>query len=72
VGIELQRGSGSAGLAGSPELMQLTVVRTAVNVAARVQALDPRFALRELPARPLKRISESATTFAVLAQEDPP
>jgi adenylate cyclase len=39
VGIGLHRGSGIAGLVGSPELMQFTVVGTVVNVAARVQAL---------------------------------
>ncbi len=90
VGIGLHRGSGIAGLVGSPELMQFTVVGTVVNVAARVQALtrehdvdilvtpsvkqalDPRFALRELPPRQLKGISEPVTTYAVLAQEDLP
>jgi adenylate cyclase len=39
VGIGLHRGSGIAGLVGSPELMQFTVVGNVVNVAARVQAL---------------------------------
>ena len=39
LGIGLHRGSGIAGLVGSPELMQFTVVGTVVNVAARVQAL---------------------------------
>ena len=39
LGIGLHRGRGIAGLVGSPELMQFTVVGTIVNVAARVQAL---------------------------------
>ena len=39
LGIGLHRGSGIAGLVGSPDLMQFTVVGTVVNVAARVQAL---------------------------------
>ncbi|MEX2208807.1 MAG: adenylate/guanylate cyclase domain-containing protein [Myxococcota bacterium] len=86
LGIGLHRGSGIAGLVGSPELMQFTVVGTVVNVAARVQALtrehdvdvlitpavqqalDPRFALRALPARELKGIAEAVATFAVLEQ----
>jgi len=86
LGVGLHRGSGIAGLVGSPELMQFTVVGTVVNVAARVQAptrehdvdilvtpavqraLDPRFALRALPARELKGISEPVATFAVLPQ----
>ncbi len=85
--VGLHRGSGIAGLVGSPELMQFTVVGTVVTVAARVQsltrehgvdvlltrevqrALDPRFALRPLPARPLKGISESVPTFALLEQD---
>jgi adenylate cyclase len=86
LGIGLHRGSGIAGLVGSPELMQFTVVGTVVNVAARVQALtrehdvdvlitpavkqalDPRFALRPLPARELKGIAEPVATFALLEQ----
>ena len=39
LGIGLHRGTGIAGLVGSPELMQFTVVGTVVNVATRVQAL---------------------------------
>jgi class 3 adenylate cyclase len=39
LGIGLHRGSGIAGLVGSPELMQFTVVGTVVSVAARVQGL---------------------------------
>jgi len=39
LGIGLHRGSGIAGLVGSHELMQFTVVGTVVSVAARVQAL---------------------------------
>jgi adenylate cyclase len=38
-GVGLHRGSGIAGLVGSLELMQFTIVGTVVNVAARVQAL---------------------------------
>jgi class 3 adenylate cyclase len=38
-GIGLHRGIGVAGLVGSHELLQFTVVGTIVNVAARVQAL---------------------------------
>ena len=37
--IGLHRGTGIAGLVGSAELMQFTVVGTVVSVAARVQAL---------------------------------
>ena len=39
LGVGLHRASGIAGLVGSPELMQFTIVGTVVNVAARVQAL---------------------------------
>ncbi len=39
IGIGLHRGTGIAGLVGSRELMQFTVVGSVVNVAARVQAL---------------------------------
>ncbi len=39
LGIGLYRGSGIAGLVGSRELMQFTVVGTVVTVAARVQTL---------------------------------
>jgi adenylate cyclase len=86
LGIGVHRGTGIAGLVGSPELMQFTVVGTVVSVAARVQsltrehkvdvlvtadaqrAIDPRFALRALPAQTLKGISEPVTTFALLEQ----
>lgn len=86
LGIGLHRGTGIAGLVGSHELMQFTVVGTVVSVAARVQgltrehgvdvlvtgavqrALDPRFALRALPPRPLKGISEPVDTFALEAE----
>jgi adenylate cyclase len=89
LGIGLHRGSGIAGLVGSPDLMQFTVVGTVVNVAARVQtltrehgvdilitpavqrALDPRFALRELPPRALKGIAEPLATYALLEQSAP-
>jgi len=37
--VGLHRGGGIAGLVGSPELMQFTVVGTVVSLAARVQAL---------------------------------
>jgi class 3 adenylate cyclase len=85
LGIGLHRGAGIAGLVGSPELMQFTVVGTVVSVAARVQgltrehgvdilltadvqrALDPRFAVRALPARALKGISEPVATFALVS-----
>jgi len=39
IGIGLHRGTGIAGLVGSLELMQFTVVGTVVSVAARVQTL---------------------------------
>jgi adenylate cyclase len=86
LGIGLHRGTGIAGLVGSHELMQFTVVGTVVSVAARVQgltrehgvdilvtgavrrALDPRFALRALPPRALKGISEPVDTFALGAE----
>ncbi len=86
LGIGLHRGTGIAGLVGSPELMQFTVVGTVVTVAARVQtltrehgvdilltsdvqrSLDPRFAVRALPVRPLKGISDPVTTFALLPE----
>jgi adenylate cyclase len=86
LGIGLHRGTGIAGLVGSPELMQFTVVGTVVSVAARVQtltrehgvdilvtsdvqrALDPRFAVRALPPRALKGLSEPVATFALLPQ----
>jgi class 3 adenylate cyclase len=83
LGIGLHRGSGIAGLVGSPELMQFTVVGTVVNVAARVQTLTREHgvdilitpavqgALRELPPSPLKGIAEPLATFALLEQSAP-
>lgn len=38
-GIGIHRGTGVAGLVGSPNLMQFTVVGTTVSIAARVQQL---------------------------------
>jgi adenylate cyclase len=38
-GVGLHRGSGVAGLVGSPELLQFTVVGTTMSIAARVQQL---------------------------------
>jgi adenylate cyclase len=83
LGIGLHRGSGVAGLVGSPELMTYAFVGRAVNLAARVQdltrvygvdvlvteavrsAIDPRFALRELPPREVRGIAEPVATFAL-------
>jgi class 3 adenylate cyclase len=85
--IGLHRGTGIAGLVGSAELMQFTVVGTVVSVAARVQALtrehgvdvlltsdvkralDPRFALRELPPTPLKGFRDEVGIYALLEQD---
>jgi adenylate cyclase len=39
LGVGVHRGTGIAGLVGSPELMQFTIVGTVVTVAARVQTL---------------------------------
>ena len=63
--IGLHRGSGIAGLVGSPELMQFTVVGTVVNVAARVQALTREHDVdilitRRRPARRSTRASHCA------------
>jgi adenylate cyclase len=54
VGIGLHRGSGIAGLVGSPELMQFTVVGNVVNVAARVQALTREHDVDILITTPVK------------------
>lgn len=82
-GVGLHRGIAVAGIVGSHELMEFTVIGNTVNVAARVerltrvhhvdilvtqavrQALDPRFVLRELPAVPVRGVSEPVVTFAV-------
>jgi class 3 adenylate cyclase len=82
-GIGVHRGVAIAGIVGSHELMEFTVIGNAVNIASRVehltrqhgvdilitdavrQALDPRFALRELPAVTIRGISETMVTFAV-------
>ena len=42
LGVGLHRGSGVAGLVGSKELMEFTVVGRTINVAARVQDLTRR------------------------------
>ncbi len=44
LGVGLHRGSGVAGLVGSKELMEFTVVGRTINVAARVQDLTRRHA----------------------------
>jgi adenylate cyclase len=83
MGIGLHRGVAVAGVVGSHELMEFTVIGNTVNLAARVErltrvhqtdmlvtravkeTLDPRFVLRELPAVPIRGISDPVVTFAV-------
>jgi adenylate cyclase len=84
-GVGVHRGVAVAGIVGSHELMEFTVIGNTVNIASRIeqltrqhgadilvtdavrQALDPRFVLRELPAVPIRGISEPMVTFAVEA-----
>jgi class 3 adenylate cyclase len=54
IGIGLHRGRGIAGLVGSPELMQFTVVGTVVNVAARVQGLTRQHGVDVLLTAPVQ------------------
>ena len=54
VGIGLHRGSGVAGLVGSRELMQFTLVGRIVNLAARVQDLTRSFEVDILLTRAVK------------------
>jgi adenylate cyclase len=81
--IGLHRGVGVAGLVGSKDLVQFTVVGSVVNVAARVEqltrqhgvdvlvtgpvrvALDPRFALRDLPVASARGIAAPVEIFAL-------
>jgi adenylate cyclase len=83
LGVGIHRGVGVAGLVGSHEKMEFTVIGRATNVAARVQgltralgvdllvtravrdALDPRFAVRALPAAELRGVAEPVEIFAV-------
>jgi len=83
VGIGLHRGVAVAGVIGSQELVEFTVIGSTVNLASRVEhltrrhavdilitadvreALDARFALRELPAAAVRGISEPVVTYAV-------
>ena len=81
VGVGLHRGVGIAGLVGSRDRKEFTVVGRIVNVAARLEALtrevdadilmtadvrerlDPRFALRSLPAAELRGIAQPVQIF---------
>ncbi len=89
VGIGLHRGTGIAGLVGSRELMEFTVVGRTINVAARVQdltrqfgtdilitaqlraKLDPRFAVRDLPATEVKGVKDAIVIHAVEGYDAP-
>jgi adenylate cyclase len=82
LGIGIHRSEGVAGLVGSRDLKEFTLVGGTVNVAARVQDLtrshdaailvtedvqrhlDPRFALRPLPAAQLRGIALPVRIFA--------
>ena len=83
MGIGLHRGVAVAGVVGSHELMEFTVIGNTVNLAARVErltrvhqvgilvtqavqeVLDSRFVLHELPAAPIRGITDPVVTFAV-------
>lgn len=54
MGIGLHRGVGVAGLVGSRDMMQFTVVGTVVNVAARVQGLTRIYGVDVLLTREVK------------------
>lgn len=64
--IGLHRGTGIAGLVGSRELLQLTVVGTIVNVAARVEALTREFGVDVLVTREVRDALDPR--FALRAQ----
>jgi adenylate cyclase len=54
IGIGLHRGVGVAGLVGSKDLVQFTVVGSVVNVAARVQELTRTHAVEVLVTGPVR------------------
>jgi adenylate cyclase len=83
IGVGIHTGTVVAGVIGSAELLEYTVLGSVVNLSARVEgltrshgvdilvteevraALDPRFAVRALPAREVKGVSAPVVTFAL-------
>jgi adenylate cyclase len=66
LGIGLHRGRGIAGLVGSHELMQFTVVGSVVNVAARVQALTREHQVDVLLTADVQEALDSGFTLRAL------
>ena len=69
-GIGLHRGTGVAGLVGSSELMQFTVVGTVVNVAARVQELTRLHRVDVLLTREVKAKLDPSFTLRALPRSE--
>lgn len=89
VGIGVHRGEVVAGVIGSHDLKEFTVIGSVVNVASRIEgltrrhgvdilvsstvaeALDRRFAVRELPAEQVKGVTEPVVTWAIDGFDEP-
>jgi adenylate cyclase len=66
LGIGLHRGTGVAGLVGSQELVQFTVVGNTVNVAARVQDLTRAHGVDILATQPVRAALDPRFTLRAL------
>jgi len=67
LGVGLHRGVGVAGLVGSQDLVQFTVVGSTVNTAARVQDLTRTFGVDILVTEPVRDALDPRFTLRALA-----
>jgi class 3 adenylate cyclase len=67
MGIGLHRGVGVAGLVGSQDLVQFTVVGSTVNVAARVQDLTRSHGVDILVTEPVRTALDPRFALRMLA-----